>query len=529
MKYLLSLVLFYYCLSTYAQDFHELNFPDEEFCWQDYFFMDSLNVYKQDFIIAQKPAIVDDKYLLSVLNSDAIDKNGYLVNYKNLLTGETIWERVVYTEERYAKEFVNNFLIKDDVLELYLIEEGENIDNPFHDLWNYGHLALLRLDVHTGALIDEIRTDHYDPDNHVHVASAYTQRPYYNYTNGEFKRIDAGYGYSSYDENRTVGMNTSSTFSNEGHLVASDTTFFELPYCRRPFFKVYAWFDHNGNYSKIIGGQMRNDSIKGIVMVSNDYGPVEAIDISKALQANPEQHVLIASQQNKDKLTIYTETPYVDQNTDISGTYYILQRSGELIDSIGLTYKQVSEDGIRINNLLVDIEQDQFWIVSKFDVSNRARFQIYEQNDLGGMDTIFNLVIEDPDLFVFGINVFRLEDKRFSFNIRHRRPSIIPETPGATGPIFQYSSVIDLNKNSSSSQTQTTFKSKVFPNPATDYLSIVSEEEIESWRIFTTGGTLIRQGRLHFDKISIVDLDPGIFILQLLMNGRIETVRFIKV
>lgn len=90
MKYLLSLVLFYCCLSTYGQDFHELNFPDEEFCWQDYFLIDSLNVYKQDFIIAQKPAIVDDKYLLSVLNSDAI-------------------------EERYAKEFVNNFLIKDDV------------------------------------------------------------------------------------------------------------------------------------------------------------------------------------------------------------------------------------------------------------------------------------------------------------------------------------------------------------------------------------------------------------------------------
>lgn len=88
---------------------------------------------------------------------------------------------------------------------------------------------------------------------------------------------------------------------------------------------------------------------------------------------------MIASQQNKDKLTIYTETPYVDQNTDISGTYYILQRGGELIDSISLTYKQ--SDGIRINNLLVDIEQDQFWIASKFDVGINKRFSKDKQRN----------------------------------------------------------------------------------------------------------------------------------------------------
>lgn len=70
---------------------------------------------------------------------------------------------------------------------------------------------------------------------------------------------------------------------------------------------------------------------------------------------------------------------------------------------------------------------------------------------------------------------------------------------------------------------------RVFPNPATIKLSIQGAKMNSSYRIINTGGrTLVPSTTLSGNEISIGNLAPGIYILQIISKNNIHSVKFIK-
>ena len=519
--------LFLFCMTNiYGQTFNGLNLESEEFCWQDYHWNDSLSIYMQNLNFIQTPVVVDDNYLLSSLNSSNYDKDGYIVNFRDLVTGEIIWQKLEYSEEKYTRKFVNNFIVRDSILELYVIEEGENVENLFEQLWSYGHISLLKINLYTGDVLEEIKTDHSDPDNYVHNIRTNTQRPYFGYLDSLFKVVDVGHGASSYDDNTAIVWSAISTFNQQGHLVAADTTFYNFPFLRRPFFAVHAWIDENGNYSKTIGGQLLDGSVLAQTILVENFENVQSIDISSLMQENPDQYYFGSVKFNSEKFTLCSGTPYVDGNTANFLSCFLLTREGELIDSLHESY--VWSEGRPQYQFLSDLDENEMFLSKKIEEEDAIVFQILKEQEVT-RDTLFSIKTTDPDLFIFSANSAYLGDKRFMLNIKHRRPSIEPSSPGATGPLFYYNAVIDLKKKPTSIIESSKREIRVFPNPASSVINIDSEQRIRTWILSSASGQLVNSGESIVTQIDISNIPAGLYFLTLITeDNKVQSFKVFK-
>ncbi len=65
----------------------------------------------------------------------------------------------------------------------------------------------------------------------------------------------------------------------------------------------------------------------------------------------------------------------------------------------------------------------------------------------------------------------------------------------------------------------------VFPNPATDYINFISNDELQSYQILNTTGQIVKTGSINDTKIDVSSLDKGSYIISF-DNGR--NAKFIK-
>ena len=70
----------------------------------------------------------------------------------------------------------------------------------------------------------------------------------------------------------------------------------------------------------------------------------------------------------------------------------------------------------------------------------------------------------------------------------------------------------------------------MFPNPAKDNLTIEGLKENSSVRILNTVGQLVYSNLIEGSKavINVSSFDDGVYILQIDMNGKIVTTKFVK-
>jgi len=71
---------------------------------------------------------------------------------------------------------------------------------------------------------------------------------------------------------------------------------------------------------------------------------------------------------------------------------------------------------------------------------------------------------------------------------------------------------------------------KMYPNPATDRVSIVSNNEIESIQVISTNGQLVRSfdTKTYNEEVILSDLQPGVYYLMIQVNGEIIPKKLIK-
>jgi hypothetical protein len=68
----------------------------------------------------------------------------------------------------------------------------------------------------------------------------------------------------------------------------------------------------------------------------------------------------------------------------------------------------------------------------------------------------------------------------------------------------------------------------IFPNPTQDLITIKSETKINTARIFNTTGALISEPGIRDNKISMVHLPGGVYILELSSNTNTTRQKIIK-
>ena len=75
-------------------------------------------------------------------------------------------------------------------------------------------------------------------------------------------------------------------------------------------------------------------------------------------------------------------------------------------------------------------------------------------------------------------------------------------------------------------QELTAFNFKLYPNPTANVLNIESEEEIESVKIYSTQGVLVKEASSK--TIDISTLQTGMYFAQVVINGRSINKKIIK-
>ena len=78
--------------------------------------------------------------------------------------------------------------------------------------------------------------------------------------------------------------------------------------------------------------------------------------------------------------------------------------------------------------------------------------------------------------------------------------------------------------------SNTAIKFSVFPNPFVDVVNVigVSETQKVTYKVFTIDGKLIKSGELENSQANLADLNQGIYVMQLISDGKTETKKIIK-
>ncbi len=83
------------------------------------------------------------------------------------------------------------------------------------------------------------------------------------------------------------------------------------------------------------------------------------------------------------------------------------------------------------------------------------------------------------------------------------------------------------DETASIEKTDVTLDFKVYPNPASDILYITSKGEIEAIKIINLSGKIIQTSK-GTGALSIRDLSPGVYFVQVRINGKLSVAKFIK-
>ncbi len=78
--------------------------------------------------------------------------------------------------------------------------------------------------------------------------------------------------------------------------------------------------------------------------------------------------------------------------------------------------------------------------------------------------------------------------------------------------------------------SNTAIKFSVFPNPFVDVVNVIGVNETQkvTFKVFTIDGKLIKSGELENSQANLADLNQGIYVMQLISDGKTETKKIIK-
>jgi len=95
--------------------------------------------------------------------------------------------------------------------------------------------------------------------------------------------------------------------------------------------------------------------------------------------------------------------------------------------------------------------------------------------------------------------------------------------PSSPQAIKHYNGVLSVNED-----IKTNLNFIIIPNPAKDYLTIETNEEIKEFSIFDLNGRLLKSETTNKTNINISDLNKGVYLIKIKSENKISIAKFIK-
>lgn len=99
---------------------------------------------------------------------------------------------------------------------------------------------------------------------------------------------------------------------------------------------------------------------------------------------------------------------------------------------------------------------------------------------------------------------------------------------GTTNNTYAFTSVTCPTSVLSSESFEIQNSTLVYPNPVTDLLNISTYSEIQKVQIFDITGKQVKLINNNFNSFSVEDLKPGFYFLEVTIDGKSETKKFVK-
>ena len=517
-----------------AQKSLPLKFDKGEVKWSELMWMEDINGH-DNFFIANNPIIIDDTiYLFNNYrynkqdrsnNNKVYGNSGYVIKKINVKTGEKYWEI-----KRHVKEYGNRRTLNQPKLVGSTLVVTLNDEFPTQGSeWLHCYPAHIVIDRQSGTIIDSNYVGKTDPLLRKVVVSA---NSFYDHgIPAKIHETDYGYNHIKY----WLKEFTSTKLDFSGHLLSIDTI-------------------KNPPKSKYVTGSMLldkldNDSIwlvnanrisyydqYNMQFIFSKYDSEMNLDTTYDLTPHftfPIEDVF-AAYIDGDYIVIRTNVP-IDRSMMRIKTYsYLFDKNGNFVDSIAFV----------ITNEEYDKIGSYGWFDPLVDKVNKRMMWTYSRQYRLTESTVFDLYVNDGDSIKSVVNI-RVEGIDDHFRVRYGRMldngDILlyirqfadPGDPIRATDVWYSWILLDGSKmnivSSTKDEANVSNKLILYPNPATNNISIANLDAPATVTIFNINGQILKQLSNIENEVNISDLPAGIYIFDITNKALSERHKVVKV
>ncbi len=486
-------------------------------------------VYHDQIIIygSNDPLIVgNDLYLSGILIKEFID--GHVLEKVDLATGELRWSKVLFRENRMNREFPSLLYINEDSNVTMIVYAEKNTTK--NQAWYSAVFGYRTYDPATGLVID---SSFADPNDSLAINLSILGWSFYPTVDIIYpdmrRSTDTFYYYDKIVLGGYVSTKLYKLYKN-GRVI--DTSEF-----------TYYISDETVEIKKLESERLSNGAF--ISMIYYEYSLYSdrhnlVIEILRKMYENPDTTFIDITEKvdkvanAKDYNLWYADTSRfvirTKNRTDDKLIYklYCFDYNGNLLDTITIygakkdsIYFSISEP-IFINN------NKMLFAVSKLQ-NNSSIIQFIESNGNGNAEVLSTLEpIADSSYFRLD-RIIDIDEKRILLAISHIRNFQNRQYNQWTNWIMF--SKEELFKKISTETPNGGNEVTIYPNPVKTELIIKnSNQKIKEFEIYDVVGRLAKKGIYTGEKINVIDLEPGAYILYLKMRNdvRPHILEFIK-
>jgi len=479
-------ILLYPCF-IYSQPANIVEFSDYDFDYIHYPWIDSLDVYNQDFWLINEPIVLGGEAIF-VYNNRQLTPFGFLVEKVDVNTGEQIWAYSEFTKEENSRKTINNFQLIDNLLELYIIEESQTFINPVYPGWEVGYLSKITIDIDSGNIVQIDKTDHLDTDNLLitknkffsYNTKIFGQNDFYNVIKSEHVILSNDTRQENFIK-LTIGLN--------GHLISSDTTSLFFPRITGAIRKNEV-IDKQGSFLTHFGRvyeEDNTDSISVLLYFDEDLNLIDSIDISE-IHKKTERVNIGMIKGGYDRIIIWQQDElHIDSLFDHN--YFLIDSSGIILDELSI-------------NCTFSTNEDKLIGIGRYkDEDDFFHSFICQSNNIGSLDTLLDIKLSSTDATLYPVYSLSSDENDLLVSYAHRQPSFPPEFG------------VPL----------------VFPNPSSDVLNFKNHQKLKRIQLIDNSGSILINKVENLNQLDMSELYSGSYWVKLFYNSSITILPIIKI
>jgi len=502
-----------------------LKFKEDVIKWSELSWMEEQGKNDQFILMSSPPIITDDTlylfmnyYQKEVENGKNYGYCGYTIKKINKVSGEKYWETKRKYKEYGNRKMLSQPRIKNGTIEVALYDEA--LASGYGTDWYECYPVYIVMDRLTGSITDSSYVD--KTDEVLPRLRSFGDLYFTGSTRPTIYMSDNGYLHLR----QGFGEILSSKIEISGDLIRVDSFKF-------PNFKYNPWvikFEKVANDSLWLIMLTRAQKWTDIEVLFSKYDKDMNLDTTYNLSKYIPKPYTSAGISRSDNGYFTVATGYIDfdAKTD-KRSEYMFDSNGNFLDSISYTLRPGIDDIGQYG-----------WLWTLFDRANNRLLMTKSRQIKRSESTYFEIYTNDGDKLKT-IKRIEVEGIRDHFRIDHAtmldNGDILMYIHQFTDPSGfgdrWYSWVLldgaKMNIISSTKEEITTRKRLIiFPNPATDYITLSGLTFTSKISIYAADGRQIGSPVIHDDQIDVSQLTAGLYFLRVTDGANVSNYKFMK-